>query len=39
MHHLNKYAFAKTGEYPNDIPQLSKWCMLQEIFVLGHCLF
>ena len=32
MCHMTEYAPAKTGEYPIDIPQFSKLCMLQKIF-------
>ena len=30
--HMTQYVPSKTGEYPNDIPQVSKEHMLQKIF-------
>ena len=31
MHHMTKYVPAKTEEYPSDIHQLSRLCVLQKI--------
>ena len=32
MRHVTEYAPAKTGEYPNDIPQFSKLHVFWKIF-------